>query len=639
MSKITLTINDKQVVGEEGDTVLDVCKKNGIDVPTLCHFKGLTDVGACRLCIVEIEKERRPVPSCTYPARDGLVVRTHTEKLERDRRQILELMFAERNHLCPYCVASGDCELQNLAYKYQMDNIRYELPWPQLAVDSLHQHLVIDHNRCILCGRCIRACDEIACVHTLDFGNRGWKDMVCADLNQSLGQSSCISCGACFQVCPTGAISAKSGTYRGRPEEFSTVESVCTLCGIGCSIKALVKDNKVVRIDSPDLFASRGLLCYKGRFEQIYDKKNRITKPLMKKNGKFEVCTLDQALDAIAVKFAEVKSKHGSDSLAGLASSRISNEALKAFKELMTGKAGTKLVDTLDGASFRVISEGIAKYKNGGKLDIEASLEDIFKADCIVIAGADPLTTHPVIGAAVLNANKKNKAKIIVIDANENPFNSRTAVWLKPKQGKEEAAVKALTDMLKKADAGKASKESGIDAELLTDAAKTIGDAKSCFIIYGEGILTLQNPDVIAALLNLASVAGKSDKGTLKILSLKPQGNSRGAWEKIGLCSPQRIDMSKVKAAYIVLADDSIDPKLLDSLKKMEFLAIQASYLSPVVEKADVILPSPIAVERNGTYTTLDGKAITVACLVASPEGVKQDHDTIKGISQHFSAR
>jgi len=135
MSKITLTINDKQVVGQEGDTVLDVCKKNGIDVPTLCHFKGLTDVGACRLCVVEIEKERRPVPSCTYPARDGLVVRTHTEKLEKNRRQILELMFAERNHLCPYCVASGDCELQNLAYKYQMDNVRYELPWPALPVD------------------------------------------------------------------------------------------------------------------------------------------------------------------------------------------------------------------------------------------------------------------------------------------------------------------------------------------------------------------------------------------------------------------------------------------------------------------------------------------------------------------------
>jgi predicted molibdopterin-dependent oxidoreductase YjgC len=212
-----------------------------------------------------------------------------------------------------------------------MDNIRFDLSWPPMEVDALHKHLVIDHNRCILCGRCIRTCDEIVGSHTLDFGNRGWKDMVCADLNQPLGQSSCISCGACFQVCPTGAISAKSGTYRGKPEEFSTIESACTICGLGCSIQASVKNNKVVRIDSPDLTAPGGILCYKGRFEQTYDRKNRITKPVMKKNGKFAACTFDQAIDEIAAKLADSKSKHGNDSIAGLATSQLSNEALKLF--------------------------------------------------------------------------------------------------------------------------------------------------------------------------------------------------------------------------------------------------------------------------------------------------------------------
>jgi formate dehydrogenase major subunit len=175
MNEITLTINGREVKGEKGNTVLEVCQANGIDVPTLCHLDGLSDVGACRMCVVEIEKERRPVPACTYPARDGLVIQTNTERLEKYRRQILELIFTEHNHFCMFCEASGDCELQKLAYRYQMDNVRYPYTFPSLAVDSLSDYLVIDHNRCILCGRCVRACSEVAASYTINFSHRGWK--------------------------------------------------------------------------------------------------------------------------------------------------------------------------------------------------------------------------------------------------------------------------------------------------------------------------------------------------------------------------------------------------------------------------------------------------------------------------------
>jgi formate dehydrogenase major subunit len=281
MKEITLTINGKQVKGREGNTVLEVCEANDIYVPTLCHLEGLTDLGACRMCVVDIEKERRPVPACTYPARDGLVVQTHNEKLEKYRRLILELMFTERNHLCAQCVASGDCELQSLAYKYQMDNARYPYSWPALPVDSVSDYLVIDHNRCILCGRCIRTCDEIVGVHTLDFGYRGWKDMVVADLNQPLGASSCISCGACFQVCPTGAIFSKNSAYKGKPQECQKIRSVCPICGVGCEIEALVKDDRLVRIDSPDITGKRGILCHKGRFAPLCNTNERVRAALV----------------------------------------------------------------------------------------------------------------------------------------------------------------------------------------------------------------------------------------------------------------------------------------------------------------------------------------------------------------------
>ena len=182
MKEISLTIDGKKAHGHEGDTVLDVCRKNGIDVPTLCEFKGLTNVGACRMCVVDIEGERRINPSCTYPARDGLVVHTKTEKLEKYRRLILELMFTEKNHYCMYCEASGDCELQAMGYRYQMDNVRYPYTTPATKVDSLSEYMVIDHGRCILCGRCVRVCGEIEANHTLDFAKRGFKTVVSADL-------------------------------------------------------------------------------------------------------------------------------------------------------------------------------------------------------------------------------------------------------------------------------------------------------------------------------------------------------------------------------------------------------------------------------------------------------------------------
>ncbi|MCJ7807673.1 MAG: 2Fe-2S iron-sulfur cluster-binding protein, partial [Dehalococcoidia bacterium] len=184
--EITLTINDCQVKGKEGDTILDICRANDIYVPTLCYEEGLSTVGSCRLCVVEIEGERRINPACTYPARDGLVVRTHTEKLEDYRRQILELMFTERNHFCFFCEASGDCELQALAYEYQIDHMRYPYSFPSLPVDTLNEFLVIDHNRCILCGRCIRVCKEVVANNTLDFSKRGWRTMVVADIDQPL---------------------------------------------------------------------------------------------------------------------------------------------------------------------------------------------------------------------------------------------------------------------------------------------------------------------------------------------------------------------------------------------------------------------------------------------------------------------
>jgi len=650
MSEINLLIDGKQVKGQQGDTVLDVCQANKIDLPTLCHFKGLTDVGACRLCLVEIEKERNLVPACTYPAREGQVVSTSTPRLEKYRRLVLELLFTERNHLCAYCVATGDCELQSLAYKYQMDNSRYQYSWPTQITDSSHPNIVLDHNRCILCGRCIRTCDEITGAHALDFGKRGWKTNVCADINQPLGESSCISCGGCFQACPTGAIFSKISAYRGRPSECTSVESSCAICGVGCDINGLVKNNRVVRIDSPDMTKPRGLLCEIGRFEPLYEAADRITTPL-KRNSKGQLvsCSYEEAFESIAKKLG------ASDAIAGLASGKANSEALKAFADLME-KLGSKLVDTLDGDDCRTVTQGIAKFDAKSGLDIEAKLEDILAADSIVVIGAHPIKTHPVIGSYIMRAASKNKAQLVVIDPLRNPFTFRASVWLKPPEGKKELVVNALgksvldhlpakaaADKSKNAaafkdiDIKKAGKDLDIDMHDIVKAGEILAAAKNGVIIYGSGILQYKDAALVATILNLASLIGDKPR----VISLKRYGNSRGAWD-LGLASAKNTvaaDMARGKAKnlYLLLADDLTNVQALaDSMKGVEFSVVQASYRSPVTEKADVVLPSLLWTESKGSYTSIDGVSKKTAPMVKANPAIKADADTLKEVAKHL---
>ena len=213
MTVITMTINDEVVSGRQDQTLLDLIRERGIEIPTLCHLDGLTDRGGCRLCLVEIKDTNRLMPACTTAVQEGLSIYTHSERLIKYRRMILELLFSERNHVCAVCVMNGRCELQGEAAAIGMTSVRYDYLCPDLPLDASHDRYIIDHNRCILCTRCVRVCDEVEGAHTWDVMGRGVNSLVITDLNQPWGTSlSCTSCGKCVQVCPTGALHTKGST-------------------------------------------------------------------------------------------------------------------------------------------------------------------------------------------------------------------------------------------------------------------------------------------------------------------------------------------------------------------------------------------------------------------------------------------
>ena len=213
MSVVTLTINDKLVSAPANTTLLSAMQEQGIDIPTLCHLKGLSERGGCRLCIVEMEGSPRLFASCVTPVAEGMVVRTHTDRVLKYRQMMVELLLAERNHICAVCVQNGHCELQTLAAQLGVTNVRYDYICPDLSMDASHERYVMDHNRCVLCGRCVRVCDEVEGAHTLDMGGRGIQSRVIAGMNHPWGTSrSCTGCGKCVQVCPTGALFKKGSS-------------------------------------------------------------------------------------------------------------------------------------------------------------------------------------------------------------------------------------------------------------------------------------------------------------------------------------------------------------------------------------------------------------------------------------------
>jgi predicted molibdopterin-dependent oxidoreductase YjgC len=350
--KQTLSINGNLFEFETGATILEVCRKNSIDVPTLCHLKGATPTGACRICVVEVENARSLLTACSTPAAANMVVETESPTVIEARKEILRLLLSSGNHNCAVrgsdnqdwtgfqlkvqeddnseelCPVWGDCRLQDLAYRYQVSGEGFTATETRYPMETVNPFIVRDFSRCILCGRCVQACNEVQVNNAIDFGYRGAETKIIAAGDKPLKDSDCVFCGECVQACPVGALVEKDVRYQVRQWDTKQVRTTCSYCGVGCQLNLHVRDNKIVKVTGVEgLPPNNGSLCVKGRFGYHFvNSPERLTVPLIRKDGELQEATWDEALDLVASRFKETSDTTGPDSMGVLTSARITNE-------------------------------------------------------------------------------------------------------------------------------------------------------------------------------------------------------------------------------------------------------------------------------------------------------------------------
>ena len=347
MDSIQLTINGRQVSGRKGQTILEIARENGIDVPYLCYHPRISKTGACRICLVRVNDTALKT-SCTEPAANNMKVVTEDEEIRQIRKGLLEMLLAEGDHNCLYCEANGNCELQRLCQRYEVSQPTGEFANRPRTVDTVSSKgLRRNENRCILCGRCVKACAEIQMNRVWDFTGRGSTAHLTSDMYDAIGDSSCVQCGTCVQLCPTGALSFQTVLGRGPEWELEKESSICIYCGVGCKIDFYTnKEGQLVKAMGNDEGPNKGHLCVKGRFGfDFVQSDKRLTKPLIKKNGKFEEASWDEALGLVASKLGDIKAKSGPDSIMAFSSAKCSNEENYLMQKFMRAVIGTNNVD------------------------------------------------------------------------------------------------------------------------------------------------------------------------------------------------------------------------------------------------------------------------------------------------------
>ncbi|OGI26546.1 MAG: formate dehydrogenase subunit alpha [Candidatus Melainabacteria bacterium RIFOXYA12_FULL_32_12] len=555
----TIYIDGKEIKAQKGENLLNVALKNGISIPNLCYHKNLSPTGACRMCIVKVEGMRGYMASCTVNINDGMKITAFDDELEQVRKTTLEMLLSNHNDDCINCTRDGDCELQDLAF-------RYDLGKSQRTLKSLVENtecyndlsspvLDYDASKCIQCERCVKACYEMQGKGVLSLAGRGINTHINAGW-QEWKTSECDGCGQCVQSCPTGAIVQKpiSGIRVRKKDIEKKVTTTCPYCGVGCQLEISIIGNKIVKVEGADEIPNFTKTCVKGRFGlDFVDRPERLKKPLIKLNGEFIEVEWEEALNYTAQKLTEIKNKYGSQALMGVSSARCLNEENYVIQKFVRTVFENNNIDHCARLCHASTVAGLANSFGSGAMT--NSIEELEQSDVILITGSNTTETHPVIATHIKRAVLFNNAKVIVIEPRKIDLVKYSTLWLQEKNGTDVVWINGMINVILneniqnqkfidertenfnelKKTVEKYTPEyveeiTGIPTEQLIQAARIYAGAQKASIIYSMGITQHSHgTDNVKSLANLAMVTGNIGKKSSGVNPLRGQNNVQGA--------------------------------------------------------------------------------------------------------------
>ncbi|MFD0762955.1 formate dehydrogenase subunit alpha [Lutibacter aestuarii] len=700
---MTAYINNIAYEFNQGETILEFIRRIEQDknaIPTMCQDNRLENFGSCRVCSVEVAREKdgvtKTMASCHTPISEGLYIYPHTERIQKLRKNIVELVLTDypSDKVFPSDNKSAT-PFQKTIAQIGIPNVRYPQGKNHLNIqpDREHPYIKSDLSQCINCFRCVRACEEIQGEMILGMSGRGFATNIIKGFDTTFNLSACVSCGACVQTCPTEALTDKFETKTLKADK--TVRTTCTYCGVGCQLDVSVINGEIKGIQAPETAeVNEGHTCLKGRFAfQFYNHPDRLKEPMIKKNGKFEVVTWDEAYDFIAKKLKEIKNNYGADAIGGFSSSRATNEENYLMQKMIRVAIGTNNIDGCARVCHAPTAFGMQQSFGTGAAT--NSIEDLKQTDAIFLFGANPVKGHPVTGAKIKQAFMKGVTSIVV-DPIKTSLAELADYHLQIRPGTNVAILNMLAYFIIKEDLvnhhfinsytekyeefkehvdnldiNELEKLTGVSKELAQKAAIAYAKAERAMEFHGLGVTEhFQGSKTVMLLSNLAMMTGNIGRKGVGLNPLRGQNNVQGAAdmgvqphqgagyldindpkiqqyyaekygvdkmpEHEGLKIPQMLNAAingKLKALYI-MGEDTImtDPNTNHSIKafeNLELIVVQELFMTATSEMADVVLPASSYFEKNGTFTNGERRIQRVNKVIEPIGNTKPDGQII----------
>jgi NADH-quinone oxidoreductase subunit G len=660
---VTFTIDDRQITVPPGTLVIEAARRNGIGVPSFCYYPGLALQAACRMCLVEVEKAPKLQTACTLVASNGMVVRTDSPQVHAARKNMLEFLLTNHPLDCPVCDKGGECELQDMTFRYGADRSRFaeeKLHTPEVKWSNL---VYYDAPRCILCFRCVRVCDEGMGVKALGIGQRGANSVIIPNHGDHL---DCVECGMCIDICPVGALTSGTYRYQTRPWEMEYVPTVCTHCSNGCTTTLSVRNQQIIRANNRDLSGINGeFLCVKGRFGfDFTTHPERLRLPLIRRDGKLVPTSWEETLEYAAARLTAIRTESGPDAIGFLGSNRTTNEENYLLGRIARAAIGTNNLDHHRTADYTGMIETLADRSAsgaaGGNFVRMAELESV---PAFLVIGNDPSEQNPLVAWQIRAAIRHHGSRLYAIHSGASELRHQAKLWLEVAADREAAAFQALVS-------GEGQDSAGLlTPDQIREWHEAISAENDLVVLFGYAL----RGSSLQALARLAEMRAASGQRT-RFMALGDYANSRGAAD-MGLLPDRlpgyaRLSDAAARESYAALWGAALSDKpgmtahemlaaasngglkalwIVGSnparrgetpagarLGQLDLLVVQEMFLTETAQMADVVLPALSAYEKSGTITNTAGE-VQMTRKAADCMGPRSDFDILRILSHQLA--